>query len=292
MWFLFLIPVMFAIANLTDKILVYGDEEDSDPLSLIAISGFFALILAIPLGLWIFFSGEQFPPDGVIIVLVANELLIVFAMWIYLKLLKNEETSRTVCWFQTIPIFGIIGAFIILQETPQWFDFLGIIALVIGGCLLSYQDGAINKGVIFGMLVSSAFIALNDVIFAYFGRTITPAGAIFVILIGKFFWGMCILVGEVERNGFFLGLNTKFKFQAVSEFITLSAYILTGWAILFYPVANVQGILASQPLFVLIGATILMMLAPDIFQEETGGMAFRIKVIAITMMIAGGILLA
>jgi drug/metabolite transporter (DMT)-like permease len=292
MLFLFLIPIIFAIANLLDKILVFGEDEASDPGALIAISGLFAFLISIPLGLWMVLTGEPFAADGPTIVLIANELLMVFAIWIYFTLLKEEETSKITCWFQTIPIFGVIGAFLILKEVPEWYDFFGILLLVIGGFLLSFRDGYINRRIVFWMIMSSGLYAIYDVIFAAYAREISPISAIFIILCGKAFWGCLILVGKSERSGFMIGLRTKLKFQAVTELANLGAYTAMCWAILLFPVAYVQGICSSQPLFVLMGAVLCMKYKPEIFQEEIGGASFRKKVIAITIMIAGGIFLS
>ncbi|MDD4409821.1 MAG: EamA family transporter [Candidatus Pacebacteria bacterium] len=289
---LILIPIFYAAANLADKYLVTeGDDDDSDPGALLALSGLFAAMFAVPLGLFIFFTGRSLGSMPSIVMLVGLGALYFAAIWIYLDTLKIEDSSAVVSWFQIIPLFGLVGAFFVLNETPQWYHIIGIVALVIGGFSLCYKDGEMKRTIVFWMIISAALIATYDIAFAVYGREIDELSAIFLMLVGKVVAGFVFLALDAKaRRGFMGGLTTKFKAQFVSESVNTVADIAMYGSILFFPVMIVQGVAALQPLFVLIGAVLLGTIFPQI-EEEGEGQDFRKKVLAITFMIIGGVLL-
>lgn len=289
---LFSIPVLYAIANLADKYLVSeGDEEDSDPGALLALSGTIAGLFAVPIGVFALLTGASFGGLADIIMLVGIGFLYYAAIWIYLDMLKVEETSNVVSWYQTVPLFGLIGALIVLGEYPEWYHILAIIFLVLGSFLLSWRDGEMKKTVMFWMTVAALFVAAYDVLFANYGRTIDEVAAISLMLAGKVVAGYSLLLLDKKaRKGFWIGLTTKLKAQFISESVSTMADIAMYASILLMPLVLAQGAAALQPLFVLIGAVVMGAIFPQV-SEEGEGEDFRKKVIAITLMIMGGILL-
>ncbi len=285
------IPILYAIANLADKWLVHGDEEDSNPGALLALSGLFASMFAIPLGIFIILTGRDFGDAVSILMLIAIGGLFFAAMYIYLDMLKVEDSSCVVAWFQIVPLFGVVGAFFFLGESPEWYHIVAIVLLVIGGFMISYNNGNMKKTIIFWMIVASLLLALYDVFFASYGRGIDELSAIFFMLLGKMMAGAaCLLFDRETRIGFMIGLRTKLKAQFVSESINTLADMAMYASLLFFPVIIVQGVTAVQPLFVLIGAAAFGGIFPEI-KEEFTGKDFRKKVIAMTLLILGGILL-
>jgi drug/metabolite transporter (DMT)-like permease len=117
---LIIAPFLYAVVNLIDKLLVEGEEEDSAPRALLGMSGVFAGIFAIPIGLYVFLTGRSFGDLMSVIMLIGISGLYYAGIMIYLNMLKTNDSSSAVSWFQIIPIFGIIGGFAILHEIPQW----------------------------------------------------------------------------------------------------------------------------------------------------------------------------
>ena len=289
------VPVLFCIANLVDKYQLDGDGEDSTPNVIVALGGLFALFLAIPLGLWMYFTGMDFGGMETLVPLLFNEILYVGAIWIYCVVTKKEEVSRVVPWFQTIPAFGLVAGIALLGEFPGSGQLLAIAMLVLGGFVLSFHKGGVKVKLVALMLLSAAMFAANDAIFARFGREMSNTGAIFVNLVGKAFWGFLFLVGKGERRGFKLGLRTKFRIQAISELAALVADILLCLFLLYFPVAIVQGMCCIQPLCVFAGAMLLVKVSKrgrEVLREEISYGTTAQKAIGIVLMVAGGIVLS
>lgn len=282
-------PLMFASVNIVDKFLVHGSEEDSKPGALLAVTGLFNLIVAMLVGAWIIANGQTISLS-LVIPLMLNGAIYVGAMWIYLYIMREEDASRVIPWFQTIPVFGIVGAFVVLQELPKWYEIGAIGLLVIGGFVLSIKNGVAKRKVAALMILTSALVAANDVIFAEFGRQGDAAPAIFADVLGKAVFGLLFLLRGPSRRGFLMGLRTKFVIQSGSELVNIGADMFLDLAKLYMPIALVQAACATQPLFVLVGATIIAKFSPK-FSEELQGSQLM-KVAGVLLMVVGGAILA
>ncbi|MEI6494919.1 MAG: hypothetical protein WCO03_02545, partial [bacterium] len=128
-----------------------------------------------------------------LLALVANGATYIAAVWIYLHAMAKEEASRVTPWFLVIPAFGIGLAFFTLGELPSWYQTIAIVGIVLAGFALSIKDGVANKKVVGMMLVSACLLAVNDVIFAKFGRELNWTQALFADVLGKAFWGLMVL---------------------------------------------------------------------------------------------------
>lgn len=286
-----LVPFLYSVVNLFDKVLVSGDEDDADPGALMALSGLFAGLFAIIFGLWIFFTGQSFGDLSSMVMLVGIGALYYAAIRTYLNMLKEEESSSVTAWFQIVPVFGAIGAFVVLKEVPHWYQLVAILFLIVGGFVLSYKDGEFNKRVAFWMVIVAGLLALYDVLFASYGRDINELSAIFYLLVGKTVCGFVpLLFDSKSRQGFLIGLRTNFKVQFVSESINTIADIMLAFCILTMPIIFIQGILAIQPLFVMLGAMLFGGLIWEL-EEDTAGLSLYRKVGGMLLLIIGGLFL-
>jgi len=112
-WTLLLLPpVCYALSNILDKHLLSGEGEESSAETLLVIGGIFNVILAIPFLIYLFVADQQL----FVWQLFVNGLLFTGAMWTYLTALKYGEVSSVSVWHQTIPIFGILGGLVFLNE--------------------------------------------------------------------------------------------------------------------------------------------------------------------------------
>jgi uncharacterized membrane protein len=286
------VPFLYMVSNLVDKFQLRGDDVDSRPGALMALGGFFAIVGALPLGMWIYATGTPLGGLENAIPLLFNELLYLASMWIYLAAMKTEEPSRVVPYFQAIPVFGLVGAFLLLHEKMTAFQLLAVGMLAGGGFLLSFHKGKVKKKLVGLMLLSAALMAGYDVVFAEFGRDLSPAAAIFIALVAKMFWTIFILIGKQERRGFVLGLRTRLKVQAVSELACLLGDVGLCYFLLVFPVAFVQAISCTQPLFVLVAALLLSRFFPKAVAEEIRGLTLAQKAVGVALMVAGGIILS
>jgi drug/metabolite transporter (DMT)-like permease len=280
-------PLLFATTNLIDAKLM----RDYEAGPLMAISGFFNLFVAILLWGYIQIQGITFSLND-IFPLVLNGIFYIVGSWIYLNVLKTEESSRVVPFFQTIPIYGLIGAYLIIGERLEPIEILGIFILVLGGLLLSIKDGVVRKKMALMMILSSGFIALNDVIFAQFGRESAVVVVLFADIAGKALFGLSILFNKQHRQGFVAGLRNKFFLQSTNELLFITGDLIFDWAKVIAPVAIVQAMASTQPLFLLILAMIATRFFPSIHKEDFSGFLKWQKILGVLVVVVGGILLS
>ncbi|NDE68210.1 hypothetical protein EB052_01235 [bacterium] len=212
-------------------------------------------------------------------------------MWIYFTVIREEGPSRVAPWFMAIPVIGLLGGILLLQEIPSLSQIISITLFVVGGLVLSMTDGKIRLRFVYLGFLMAILLSVHDVIFAKFGRELSGSAAVFMDMLGKSMWGLVLLFGKKTRNGFLIGLQTKLKFQMINEFGVIAGDAITDVAKLIAPVALVQATGCSQSVFVLIGAYVLVRRFPDVFSEELKG-SFLSKVIGVVLMTIGGIILA
>lgn len=277
-------PILFASANLLDNFLVRGSgREASNPAVLMAIGGIFNLGAALCL------KGEYMTPlslESFIALAVVNGALFSLAMWFYLIALQMKDASHVVPWFQMIPVFGIIFALIVLGELPQWFEILAIIGVIVGGFALSGIDTIIAYRVIVLVLLSSGLLAMNDVVFAYYGRGLDWVSVLYADMLGKAIWAPVFLFSQDARLGVTRGLVSKLGLCSLTELVCILADALFDIGKLRMPVAVMEGSCCLQPFFVVGGAYLCSFLFPDLFTREQGGVLRKLAAIAV-MVICG-----
>ncbi len=286
-----MVPFMYMVSQLIDRFQLHGDAEDSAPGALMALGTVFGIVLAIPTGIYIYISGGSFGELKNFFLLAFNEVFYVISIYIYMTLIKTRDMSKVLPWFQIIPAFGIIFAFVVLGEKLPTVKILAIMLLMVGGLVLSLQKGGLDKKMIVCMIICSGLMAVYDVGFANFGRKIDFVPALFVNMVGKAFWCSLFLIGKRERKGFIMGLRTRFKLQAVGEITTIMGDLLMCGFILIQPVALVQGFNCLTPLFVLVGAVICGKLFPKVFEREARKSSLLQRTVGTILMVAGGIII-
>jgi uncharacterized membrane protein len=288
-YFVLLIPpILYALSNLIDKHLVHGDEDESSAEMLVFIGAVFNLLIAGIFLIYFFATGTSFHLN---IPLLLNGLIFTVAIWIYLKLLFYDDVERIAPWYQSIPIFGLIGGIFFLNEIPSLIQVFGIFAIVFGGLLLSIKKGRIDKKIIFGMLVSSLLITINDVLLAYFGRDLTVGDALFSDVMGKvIFGGLCILFPFVYKNAI-NAIKNKLAIQSVNEIIFIVADLVLDYGKLILPVVLVQVTASTQPLFLLLGIFLVTKYKPDFLGQNDLQTDLKKKVLGIIVVVVGGVLI-
>ncbi len=301
--FYFLLAILasaiFAAVNLTDKFIADGEEEDSDPGALMGITGIVCVFGAIIFGLLTYFSGQNIPKEN-FLALWGNGFFYIIAIYFYNIVLKHEETSKVVLWFQTIPVVGLFFGIYFLKEVPSKFELLAIAMMIVSGVLITWHDCNRSMKVVVLMLSASVLFAINDGVLASYGRDIGIKATLFVDFLGKATFGLIFLVGKKECRGAILGLRTKFGLMVGSEVACMTADSLLDVCKLGIPVAIVQAAGCTQPLFVLIGAVIISKSlvkfipkeAQKAIKEDIQKETLIKKVVAITLMVLGGLIFA
>jgi drug/metabolite transporter (DMT)-like permease len=306
-WLVALVPpVLFAVSNLIDKKVVHGESGGESPWAVVALGAFFDLLFVVPIGLFCLVT-NSLPSADIFWPLFFNGIPVTFAGWLFYRSIQKEEASRVVAIFQTIPVFGIFLGFYGLNEKLSWEILFAIILLVVGGFILSITKGKFNKKILIMMLLSSALYAVNDFVLAGYGReifgtneivgTLLPSfkqamPAILADLMGKVFFGIIVLIGRQERASFKNSFRAKFGLVGIGSVVYTAGDVTFDVAKLFAPIALVQALCCTQPVFVLIGAIGLTLFCKNFPKEEVETKSMWQKVFGIGLMVAGGILLS
>lgn len=333
LWIMSVLPARFyALSNTLDKAIVHHDgeveEEDAgNPLGIIALGSIFDLVIFIPIGIYCWMSGN-IPTADTFWPLFMNGATFTLGAWFFLECIRTEEASGATAIWQCVPVIGLVLAYYGLGESVGWLQILGIFLVVVGGFALVFSKKGINKRVLWMMLASSVMYAINDFVIAKYGREVIEAGtafnlesaktalpAIFADLFGKMFFGMIALVGRRERNCFRLATQEKLGMTASTCIVYAVGDMFYDIAKIFAPLALVQALCSTQPLFVFLDVITIIYVSRLIlkrhmtkkvdskivrswimilhkFPKDIGEMSVAQKVFGIIMVVAGGILLS
>lgn len=283
--------MLWAAANIIDRVLLNGKDADSSPAGLITLFGLFHIGATIVVGAYLLANGGTLADGDITLALVANGATYIAAIWLYFHALRSAEVSRVAPWWQMIPALGILGGFLFLRELPTGIQIGGIVLLAIGGFLLTVKAGAGSRKTALLMTTATGLAAMNDIVLAHFGRQTDGAAMLLPDMAGKAIWGLLFLVTHNGRHGLLLGMRSKLPLQSAAAMLAIAADCLVDLGKLYVPVAVVQATAATTPLFVLIGATLLAQRAPHLLTEKLGE-AFWKRLGATLLVIAGGVLLA
>jgi drug/metabolite transporter (DMT)-like permease len=293
-------PFLWALVNLTDKYLVtnYGGKETSSG-SLVLFSSLVGIVAAFLIS--IFTRGIfaiSMLDKGLLIFIGAFSI---FFFIFYLLSLKIEEVSTVVPWMLTIPVFGYVLGYLFLGETLKNNQFIGAIIIFFGALMLSVDIRRVHhilfKGkVALYMLISSFIYAINGVIFKFVASANSFWVASFWQYLGLGLGGIFIFVflgkyrrdfiSDVKKEGWHI-----FSIFFGAEMITIIGNLLTNYAILLAPVALVYMVGSFQPVAVLIMTFISTKFLPKIVSEDFSMKSTLPKMVAIFIMLIGGVVL-
>ncbi len=280
-------PFLFAITCILDKHLV----KDFRPAPLMAIGGTFNLLISGLLFGVIWVCGYSI--DWVnFSFLLLNGAFYVVSTWVYLKVVQKEEPTRAVPFFQFMPIFGLLGGFILLKEKIGGFQVFAIFVLMSGGLVLSIKDGVVKKRMAFLMIISAGSYALRDVFFAKFARDMELLPALLGDQLGKAIFALGFLFNKKTWHDYSVGIKTKFALQSTNEVLYIAGGLVYDAAKVFVPVAIVEGALASQSLFLLVLATLCTKLFPSFHSEDFVGITKWQKLTGVLLVVIGGTILS
>jgi len=292
-------PFLWALVNLTDKYLVtnYGGKEKSSG-SLVLFSSLTGLIIAFLISLF---------THGILGIPISDKILLLFigvfsicSFIFYLLALQIEDVSSAVPWMLTIPVFGYILSYFFLNETLKHSQLFGAIIIFLGAILLSVDFSKIKiifkKRIAFYMLFSSFIYAINGIIFKFVAKTDSFWIASFWQYLGMGIGGIFIFMflGKYRRDFIYnIKNNGKviFLLYFIIEIITIVGNLLTNYAILLAPIALVYLVGSFQPVVVILLTFFATKFFPKIISEDFSAKNVIPKIIAIIIMLIGGIFL-
>lgn len=295
-WFLIALigPVLYAIANHTDKYLISKYLKNGEVGALLIFSSIFSIVV-LP------FIGFIYPNVFAVsiytgLILVINGILIIFATLLYFYAMHKDEASIVVAFYQTIPIFGLILGYFLLGEETTLIKIVASMIIILGASILSFDISLekirFKKEVVFLMLGASLFYAINAVVFKLVAIDEGFWPSIFWGLVGKTIIGIFFLLFITSYRQQFFSLIQENKFSVTginffNETIAIVAEGVSQYASLLAPVFLVLLVNSAQPFFVLVIGIILTIFSPAIGKEAIGKKELMQKILGIGIMVVG-----
>lgn len=293
-------PFLWALVNHTDKYLISKSHHKSSVNVLMVYSTGFSLFL-IPFLYW-FARKDLIVNIDQILIQIVGGILIAFSIYFYLKALFKDEASIVAPFFLLVPVFGYFFSYFILDEVLSFKQIIACALILFGALILSLEINEeskfkLNHGVLFFMVLSTFSQALQETLFKFSTVNNSFVASLFWLQIGVAIFGVFLLF--LNRNLFShflesIRVNRSFIFGVnfVSELVSSVAYMVRDYALLLAPIFVIMTLNGFQPAFVFIIGTILTILFPRFIKEKIRPIHLVHKGVAISIMIAGTILIA
>jgi uncharacterized membrane protein len=266
-------PVLWAISTHIDKYLVEKYFKDSGVGALLI----FTALVGIPFMPLIaaFTDVTGIGRVGMIVTSISG-LLYLTAIYFYLRALQQEEASVIAPLFQTSTLFTYIIAYFVLHETLTGWRLAGGLLVMASALVGSYEPGGTRHfklGIVAPILVCTATLAGSAVMFKFFA-------------IQDAFWPVTFwsFAGQAVF-GAVLGIN------AANELINLGGGLAARYASLLGPISLVQAIGGTTSFFVFAFGVLLSLFFPKLGREDMSRRSLIQKGIAVTLIVAGVILI-
>jgi uncharacterized membrane protein len=299
MWLLYALsgPVFWAASIHVDKYLLQKYFKHGS----VAVSMVFTAIIGLLMlpFLAIFVSGI-FSLNGVSIsVMIASGLLYMGGLLFYLYALQSEEASVVAMLSPAGPILAYGMAYVFLGERLSPTQLLGGGLVIAGAFLASLRLGAgkisFRKRATIMMTVAIFCFALSSVVFKFFAVAESFWPATFWTYVGEALFGAGILLKKSERKIFakIIRFNpgAVLTINAANELINLGGSLGARFALVLAPLALVQAVTSTTPLFTFFFAILITLFLPKLGRENLSKKTILQKTAA-AVLVAAGIWLA
>lgn len=287
-------PILYAVANHTDKYLISKYLKGGGAGALIIFSAIFSVVV-LPISLIINpgildISIEQ------AILLIINGILVVLAILCYFYALNKDEATYVVPFYQTIPIFTFILGYFVLGETITALQAVASLIIIFGAFILSFDINTekirFKKEVVLLMLTASLLYAVSSVVFKFVAINNGFWQSIFWEFAGKVIVGIFFFLFISKYRAEFLNMlktnkGTILGLNSLSESTFIVAESAMQYASLIAPVVLVSLVNSFQPVFVFALGIILTLFFPKISKESVNKKALAQKIVGIGLVIVG-----
>ncbi|MFA7285787.1 MAG: EamA family transporter [Candidatus Paceibacterota bacterium] len=301
-WFLLSLvaPILWAIVNHIDKYMLFRYFKEKGVEALLAFSCLSSIIV-LPFILF-FYSNEIFSiPIQYYFILILLGIFSSIAFYFYLKAVDTEEVSIVIPLFQLLPIITYVLSYFVLGESLTINQLLYSFIIVVGAFILSVEididkSFIFKKKVLFLVIGSSFFYALNDVIFKKIALVEEFWVVVFWQYLGLFLFGFGLIIFskkfKIAFKDMIMGLNFKFaSINIFSEILFMLGGLATSYAFLLAPVVLVLVVGTYQPLFVFLFAILMTIFLPKYVMERISKGHIIHRLISIIIILIGSYLL-
>jgi len=297
-WIALVAPISHALTNHIDKHLIDKYLKGGEVGSLVLFSSILA-VMALPVAY--LFDPSVFsvaPVDALL--LIFNGALIIIAYIFYFYALQERETSLVMPLAQLVPVFSFILGYTMFGETLTMIQIVGSLIIMAGSILLSLEFGDRVKPsykMIFYMSLVCLFYAISGVLFKFVAVSEDRFWqAAFWDFVGKALVGLLIFAFVASyRRSFIQVLKSNsiplLSWNVVNEILATIGELALLYAVLLAPVAMVQVVAGSQPIFVFLLGVIFTLLWPSFVSEDLSRHSLIQKIAGTAVVVAGTVLI-
>ncbi len=288
-WFYFalLSSVLISGVNIIDKILI--SDYRIPPLVYVLVISATSLMPLVTLA---FFNLTPLP-IGILAFTILVGFIRIYYTLPYFKALMIEEVSRVIPLLQLTPVFVLILSSLILHEALRPQDYVAFGLLVLGGTLFAIR---LTKGIrislaFYLMILASFLLAVYSVALKY----LFSMQDFYTIFIWVQIAGFITFFQFIPFKPFRDPLVTTYKTTSrkigiiliAEQAVAYVAVFAYNYAIARGPITLISSVGATQPLFVLLFATILSYRFPRVLREGLTKMDVALKVLGLIAIFAG-----
>jgi uncharacterized membrane protein len=232
-------------------------------------------------------------PLGILAFTILVGFLRIYYTLPYFKALTIEEVSRVIPLLQLTPVFVLILSSLVLHEALRPQDYVAFVLLVLGGTLFAVRiTKRIRISLAFYLMILSSFLlALYSVALKY----LLSMQDFYTIFIWAQIAGFITFFQFIPFKPVRSSLITTYKITSrqigviiiTEQAVAYVAVIAYYYAIAHGPITLISSVGATQPLFVLLFATILSYRLPRVLREELTRMDVGLKVLGLIAIFAG-----
>jgi drug/metabolite transporter (DMT)-like permease len=284
-----LAAMLWAIVNVIDRYtMVKLVREPLIPLLLLGVVGLLATGI-----IYCIHGLATFTFSDLILALLTGTFY-VLTMFFYFHALKQEEVSKVIPVFYLTPVFILLIARGVLNETLSNQQYWGIAFLVSGAVLISSPSSlklGISKGI--GYILLAAFcLALNQVLTKYLLKNnefwsvfAYVRVGIFISLLPFFCWHPANSMANYRKISY-----RAYAIMLLNQLLNLGGVFAITWAMTKGYVSLVNALASVQPFFVLILTLAIGLFWPNLLKESSTSSILIKKFIAIGLMFIGAFL--
>ena len=255
-------------------------------------------VLAMPL-IWFFQPGVVALDLQSMAVIAVSGILYMGAIYFYLQALQTEEASTIAPFFQAAGVFGLILGYFVLGKKISPPQIIGVLLIIAGSVLLSLRFGQstshVKTHLVLLMLACALAIALSSLIFKFFAVRDEFWTTTFWNFAGQALFGVILMLIAENRQQFMKMMHANagavLSVNVANELINLGGNLGVRYTLLLAPLGIVQAISSTTSFFVLFFGVALSLFFPKLGREEIGIASLTQKIIAITFVVAGVLLI-
>jgi len=292
LFFAFLAPALFGIANVLDNFLV-GRLFKNIPALIFYSELLNLFFIAI---VWILS-----PPDlsswAMLPFFIATGACDVLYLYPYFKALQTDDTAVVSSLFALGKIFVPILAFFVVGETLTFSQYAGFMLVILSSVFLTLHLKKKQwriRPAFFYMAIASLLISLEVVLYKYLFTNVSWSTGFIDSTLAAFLLSMLMLFIPPLRQNIIAGYTTfrrRFPLIAFQEFLTISATASFTYATSLLPATVISGVGESQSFMVLLYAVFFAPFFPKVFKEKIDGRSVRKKIVLFALTIIGVLLI-